>query len=129
MKITRRDSWNGLIESLENDEIDMAFANLFVTNERLDFIEYTVQIVQGQYVMVAPIANSAKDSIFSFFFPLNSAVWISIFTAFLFVTVLYFLMNFILTKTPISCSSAWSTFFMMGSHDFTSFSREVNYFN
>ena len=81
------------VTQIYENQTDIAFADLTVTSERLDLIEFSVPISETNVIAIARRPSPNENNIYSFMNPLTSSVWIASLGSFVAVAVIFSLMQ------------------------------------
>ena len=98
------------VTQIYENETDIAFADLTVTSERLDLIEFSVPISETNIIVIAKRPSLRDNNIYSFMYPLTTSIWIATFSSIVSVTVIFTLMKMKDIKDSSSfATSLWYT--------------------
>ncbi|XP_022247281.1 glutamate receptor ionotropic, kainate 1-like [Limulus polyphemus] len=86
------DEWNGMIRELINKEADLALADLTITYEREEAVDFTMPFMNLGISILFRTPTKNVPKLFSFLSPLSLEVWMYMATTYLGVSLLFFLL-------------------------------------
>lgn len=85
--------WNGMIEKLLNKRADLAITDLTITSEREAAVDFTHPFMILGISILYKRATKEPPSLFSFMAPFSTDVWLCIFSVYMGVSVLLWIMG------------------------------------
>merc|ERR1719319_171582 len=83
-------TWNGMIGELQNQKADLVVADITITYEREQGVDFTMPFMNLGVTILYKKPTKKNPNLFSFLSPLSFDVWIYIITAYLAVSLLLF---------------------------------------
>jgi len=81
--------WSGMIGELIGGTADMAIADLTITDNRMEVIDFSTPFMKGGITLLHKKPEQFDGSIFSFLDPFNTEVWIVIIASYIVLALLF----------------------------------------
>uniref|UniRef100_A0A061QLI4 Glutamate receptor 1 n=1 Tax=Cupiennius salei TaxID=6928 RepID=A0A061QLI4_CUPSA len=85
-------TWNGMIGEVINREVDLAIADLTITHEREEVVDFTMPFMNLGISILFKKPTKSSPKLFSFLAPFSFEVWVYMATAYLGVSLLLFVL-------------------------------------
>lgn len=89
---SKNKTWNGMIGELLSQKADLAVADLTITYEREQGVDFTMPFMNLGVTILFKKPTAKDPNLFSFLSPLSLGVWIYIVTAYLAVSLLLYVL-------------------------------------
>ncbi|XP_044590291.1 glutamate receptor ionotropic, kainate 3-like isoform X2 [Cotesia glomerata] len=93
--------WTGMLGKIIDGEADLAITDLTITSEREKVVDFTMPFMHLGISILYKKPKKAPPSLFSFLSPFSGAVWIALFGALFFTSLIAFIIGRI-------CSPEWN---------------------
>ncbi|CAL1283905.1 unnamed protein product [Larinioides sclopetarius] len=85
--------WNGMVGEVMRGEVDLAIADLTITTERIQGVDFTLPFMQTGISILFKKPTQKVTSLFSFLLPFSGEVWLLVMAAYTFISISYFLIG------------------------------------